>query len=69
LCGCIVPDYIGSLAVDPTAGSPSGGVSDCSASYDAGYEISQDSTTGRITISAPDAQSENGSAPTISITR
>ncbi len=69
LCGCIVPYYIGNLAVDPTDGSPAGGVSDCTADYDTAYNIVYNTTTGRITISAPKAQSENGSPPTISITR
>jgi len=69
LCGCIVPDYIGSLPVDPVKGSPSGGVSNCTSTYHAYYTIKQDSTTNRVTITAPNAQSENGTAPTISITR
>jgi len=70
LCGCIVPEYIGSLSVDPTAGTPTSGVSDCTASYDAGYTIIYSATTGRVTITAPGAQSEDGgAAPVISITR
>jgi len=63
LCGCLVPTYIGSMPVDPTAGS----YTSCAA-YDTGYDISQDATTGRVTIAAT-AQSENGTPPIISVTR
>lgn len=69
ICGCIVPGYIGSLPVDPTNGSPAGGVSSCAATYDTAYNIIYSTTTRRTTIIAPNAQSENGTAPTISLTR
>lgn len=64
ICGCLVPTYIGSMPVDPTDGS----YTSCTA-YDTGYTIVQDATTGRVTIVAPSAQSENGAAPIISVTR
>jgi len=69
LCGCIVPNYIGSLTVDPVKGSPAGGVNVCTTTYHAYYKIKKDATSGRITISSPQAQSEGGSTPIISITR
>lgn len=69
LCGCIIPGYIGSLPVDPTTGTPTGGVPNCAATYDSGYTIIYSATTRRTTISAPAAQSENGTAPVISVTR
>lgn len=52
------------MPVDPTTGS----YTNC-ATYNTGYSISQNATTGRVTISAPNAQSENGAAPTISVTQ
>ena len=70
LCGCIVPGYVGSLAVDPVSGLPSSGVIDCTAAYNTHYTIVKNATTGRITIAAPDAQVEEGTTPpTISIIR
>ena len=64
ICGCLVPTYIGSMPVDPTDGS----YTSCTA-YDTGYTVVKDATTGRVTIVAPGAQSENGAAPIISVTR
>lgn len=69
ICGCIVPDYIGALAVDPSEGSPAGDVSNCGITYDTGYQIIATGTPKRITLIAPYAQSENGSAPEIRLTR
>ncbi len=67
ICDCLVPTYIGSMPSDPTAGvAPT--TPPCTG-YDTGYTISQDATTGRVTIVAPSAQSENGAAPIISVTR
>jgi len=60
LCDCIVPDYVAAMPYDPSTGSHT----DCTI-YDTGYEISQDATSKRVTVSAPD--SEIGT--TISITR
>lgn len=51
LCGCLVPDYVASMPYDPSTGS----FTDCNA-YDSGYEISQDATSKRVTVSAPDAE-------------
>lgn len=66
ICSCLVATYIGAMPVDPTAGS----YTSCTA-YDTGYLISQDATTGRVTVAADPAnvQSENGPPPTISVTR
>ena len=50
ICDCLVPAYLGSMPFDPIDGT---GVADCSATYDSGYEISRDGTSGRFTISAP----------------
>lgn len=71
ICDCIVPDYLGSMPVDPTTGvEPT--TRPCSATgetgYDTGYKISR-VTEGRITISAPDADDEGTGAPTISVSR
>lgn len=52
---CIVPTYMSMMVVDPTTGT----------STATGYEIYQDATTARITISAPDADLNE----TISISR
>lgn len=60
LCGCLVPDYIASMPYDPSTGSHT----DCNA-YDTGYDISQNATSKRVTISAPDAELET----TIGVTR
>lgn len=64
ICNCLVPTYIPKLPADPTTGD----YTDCT-SYDIGYNIWQDEITGRITIEAPNAQSENGTPPDISVTR
>lgn len=64
ICTCLAPTYLAELPVDPTTGS----YTDCTA-YNSGYSISQDAVTTRVTVSAPSAQSENGSSPVISVTR
>jgi len=64
ICLCLAPKYIAALPTDPANGS----YTDCN-TYNIGYSISQDSTTGRVTVSAPSAQSENGTAPDISVIR
>lgn len=59
ICSCLVPTYLGTLPVDPQAGS----YTSCT-TYNTGYNIVRDATTGRITIFAPSAQ-----LGTIQITR
>lgn len=49
---CIVPDYISEMIGDPTSGANL----TSSTTYNAGYTITRDATTGRITIAAPDAE-------------
>ena len=51
LCDCLVPDYIAAMPFDPSTGS----YTDC-ANYDSGYEILQDATSKRVTVSSPDAE-------------
>jgi len=60
LCGCLVPTYMAALPYDPGTGS----YTDCT-SYDTGYTIYQNVTTGRMTVAAP--QAELGES--ISVTR
>ncbi len=43
---CIVPTYISTMPMDPDGGTAA----------DTGYEVSQDSTTGRITVAAIDPE-------------
>jgi type IV pilus assembly protein PilA len=65
LCECIVDEYLGSLPFDPTATGV--GFTDC-VTYNTGYTFSR-TGAGRITISAPSAQAEDGSTPKIEVTR
>ncbi len=60
ICSSLVPTYIPALPVDPKVGS----YTDCT-TYDTGYFISKDSTTGRVTVNAPSAEI----GVTISVTR
>jgi len=67
ICPCLVtstPSYLGDMPVDPQTGTRADPSGSCTG-YVTGYTISQDATTGRITIAAPDAQLDE----TISITR
>jgi len=48
---CIVPTYMSSLPVDPSAGSFTS-----STTYDTTYLVKKDATTGRVTVSAPNAE-------------
>jgi prepilin-type N-terminal cleavage/methylation domain-containing protein len=66
ICNCLVPRYLPSLPQDPSVGNP---LTTCPSIYNTGYKIFQDSTTGRITIFAPYAQSEDGNPPDIRVTR
>lgn len=54
ICDDLVPTYIAALPVDPQGGADP--VSDCSASYATGYEISESTSSSRITVSAPSAE-------------
>jgi type IV pilus assembly protein PilA len=65
ICSCLVPTYIGAIPVDPTTGSIT--TPPCT-TYNTGYTIFQDATNRRVTVAAT-GQSENGAAPTISVTR
>ena len=51
ICACLVPTYTSALPYDPTTGS----YTDCT-TYDTQYEIMQASSTGRVTVTAPDAE-------------
>ncbi len=51
LCNCLVPNQVASLPYDPSSGS----YTDCT-TYDTGYTISANSSTGRVTIYAPSAE-------------
>lgn len=62
ICSCLVPTYLAALPYDPSASGAS--YTDCT-SYDTGYTIMQDATTGRITVAAPSAEL----GETISVTR
>ena len=61
---CIVPLYMSEIPTDPTTGSPCPDAN-C-ATYDTKYNVSQASSTGRVTVSAV---SEITPAVPISITR
>lgn len=62
LCACVIPNYISSMPFDPSAAGA--GYTDCT-TYDTGYNIVRDATSGRITVSAPSAELSQ----TISITQ
>jgi prepilin-type N-terminal cleavage/methylation domain-containing protein len=66
ICNCLLPRYLPALPQDPRVGNP---LTACPATYNTRYKIYQDATTSRITIFAPDAQSENGAPPDIRLTR
>ncbi len=51
IAACIIPTYISTLPVDP-----SGGTYTSNAAYDTKYTIIYDSTTRRVTVSAPNAE-------------
>ena len=62
---CIVPTYMTVLPVDPSGGSFTDNTT-----YDSGYEITRDASTGRITINAKFAETIEGqSSSTISVSR
>jgi type IV pilus assembly protein PilA len=60
ICTFLVDTYIAEMPVDPTTGS----YTDCT-DYDTGYSIAESGSSGRITVSAPNAELSE----TISVTR
>jgi type IV pilus assembly protein PilA len=64
LRSCLVPTYMSELPTDPTIGKFIDG-----ANYNTGYTVSMDSTTGRITVAAPEASLASELSQTISLTR
>lgn len=50
---CVVPTYITLLPYDPTA---AGGGYTSTSTYNTGYYVQKDATTGRVTVSAPSAE-------------
>ncbi len=70
---CVVNTYISELPVDPTGGTNTCTTSACSGSgedYDTKYTIVQDSTTGRITVCAPNgAETAIAGSTSICLTR
>jgi type IV pilus assembly protein PilA len=62
ICADLVSDYIAAMPFDPT--DADGAYTDCAA-YDTGYTIFQDADSGRITVSAPNAEND----ATITVTR
>jgi type IV pilus assembly protein PilA len=61
---CLVPTYMSELPVDPTVGVPVTGTT-----YDTGYTVVKDATTGRVTVAAPAASAASELNQTISLTR
>ncbi len=62
---CIVPTYISTLPVDPSA---TGAHYTDNTDYNTGYTIMKDATTGRVTVSAPGTEIPPAAA-VISLTR
>lgn len=62
LCDCLVSDYIVEMPYDPS--DTSADYTNCT-DYYTGYDIIQDATSGRVTVSAPSAEL----GETISVTR
>lgn len=62
VCSDLVPTYVAEMVFDPTA--TGAGYTDCS-TYNTGYTVVQDATTGRVTVAAPSAELSE----TISVTR
>lgn len=60
IAACIIPTYISTLPVDPSTGSYTD-----NSTYATGYTIVYDSTTRRVTVSAPSAEIQSP----ISVTR
>jgi len=64
ICSCLVPTYLAEMPYDPSVGN----YSNCT-SYDTGYQISQNATTSRITVSAPSTELIDELGEIISVTR
>jgi len=59
LAACVIPTYVSTMVVDPSGGT------NPATTASTGYTVSRDSSTGRITVSAPYAEL----GETISVTR
>ncbi len=76
LCSTIVSKYMSALPVDPGV-DPDGvgalgkgeSITDCTISYDTGYDVVQDSGSGRITVSAPTTEPAIPRITPIEVTR
>ncbi|KKR05000.1 MAG: hypothetical protein UT32_C0024G0010 [Parcubacteria group bacterium GW2011_GWC2_39_14] len=53
LCSCLVTTYMSSMPFDPS--TTGAGYTDCT-TYNTGYTIAQNATTGRISVAAPGAE-------------
>lgn len=56
---CIVPTYVSTMPLDPNGGT----------SADTKYALVRATSTGRITVSAPEALNETAATDTVSVTR
>ncbi len=56
---CIVPTYVSTMPTDPNGGTAT----------DTLYQVVKDPTTGRVTVSAPQAALETAASTTIAVTR
>lgn len=66
LRSCLVPTYLSELPFDPTAGTA---WNETAGTYDTGYTITQNASTSRITVSAPEALKDSELKQTITLTR
>ncbi|HKC05025.1 MAG TPA: type II secretion system protein [Patescibacteria group bacterium] len=66
ICGDISPTYVAQLPTDPKLNVAA--VSVCTAAYNTDYSVAVD-TSGRVTVSAADAEAIGGVTPVISVTR
>ncbi len=65
---CLVPTYISALPFDPSTTTPAVAAYVSPTSYDTGYHVFKDATTGRVTVCAYTVESSVGNPP-ICITR
>jgi type IV pilus assembly protein PilA len=59
IASCLVPTYISALPVDPTGSTTPSCVTAQyagSGTYETCYTVAKDTTTGRVTVNAPDAE-------------